>query len=178
MSEFENENGNKARHGSFPWRRVAIAGAIAVVAMGVGAAAATNGVSTFYGPAMHVAMNKGGGMGMGFAERRFERTMREIEATDEQADRLRDIFEAARDELMPARADFHAFRDELAALISAPRIDRDAAERLRAERVEALDRASRRMTEALLEAAEVLTPEQRVALVEKFEERRWHGRRR
>lgn len=174
MNEFDQDNANKAPRGASPWRRVAIAGAIAVVAMGVGAAAATNGASTFYGPAMHVAMGSGG---MGFAERRFDRMMTEIEASDEQADRLRDIFEAARDDLMPAKADFHAFRDELASLISQPRIDRAAAERMRAERVEAIDEASRRMTEAFIEAAEVLTPEQRVALVEKFEERRWHGRR-
>jgi len=176
MSEFDQDSGNKAPRNASPWRRVAIAGAIAVVAMGVGAAAATSGASTFYGPAMHVAMGTGG-MGQGFAERRFNRLMSEIEASDEQADRLRDIFEAAREDLMPARADFHSFRDDLAALITAPRIDRAAAEQMRAERVEAIDEASRRMTEAFLEAAEVLTPEQRVALVEKFEERRWHGRR-
>ncbi|MGY6707332.1 MAG: Spy/CpxP family protein refolding chaperone [Rhizobiaceae bacterium] len=176
MNDFNQDSGNKAPRGTSPWRRVAIAGAIAVVAMGVGAAAATSGVSTFYGPAMHVAMGSGG-MGKGFAERRFDRMMTEIEASDEQAERLRDIFEAARDDLMPARADFHAFRDDLAALITAPRIDRAAAERMRAERVEAIDEASRRMTEAFIEAAEVLTPEQRVALVEKFEERRWQGRR-
>jgi Spy/CpxP family protein refolding chaperone len=60
---------------------------------------------------------------------------------------------------------------------AAPEIDREAAERLRAEKIETIDRASRRMTDALIEAAEVLTPEQRAALIEKFEERRWHRRR-
>lgn len=177
MSEFDREESGRTPPAKSPWRRVAIAGAIAVVAMGVGAAAATNGMSTFYGPAMHVAMNTGGGMGMGFAERRFERMMSEIGASAEQADRLRDIFESVHEDLMPERSDFHSFREELASLIASPRIDRAAAERLRAERVEAIDRASRRLTDAVLEAAEVLTPEQRVALVEKFEERRWHGRR-
>lgn len=176
MNEFDQDSGNQAPRKSSPWRRVAIAGAVAVVAMGVGAAAATGGASTFYGPAMHVAMSSSG-MGSGFAERRFDRMMSEIEASDEQADRLREIFEAAREDLMPARDDFRSFRDDLAALIAAPQIDRNAAEQMRAERVEAIDEASRRMTEAFLEAAEVLTPEQRVALVEKFEERRWHGRR-
>jgi len=177
MSEYENENGNGAPRGTSPWRRVAVAGAIAVVAMGVGAAAATGGVSTFYGPAMHVAMNTGGGMGKGFVNRGFGRMMDEIGASDDQAEKLRGIFEAARDDLMPARTDFESLRTELTALISAPEIDREAAERMRAERVEAIDSASRRMTEAFIEAAEVLTPEQRVVLVENMKDRRWHGRR-
>jgi periplasmic protein CpxP/Spy len=177
MSDMDDERPEKGRRLPTGWlRRVGVAGLVAVVAIGVGAAAATNGASTFYGPAMHVAMGKGG-IGTSFAERRFERVMTEIEATDEQADRLRDIFEATRDELMPERADLHEFRDELAALIAAPEIDREAAERLRAEKIETIDRASRRMTDALIEAAEVLTPEQRAALIEKFEERRWHRRR-
>jgi periplasmic protein CpxP/Spy len=178
MSEFDNENGNEARRGASPWRRVAIAGAIAVVAMGVGAAAATNGVSTFYGPAMHVAMNTGGGMGKGFIDRRFGQIMDEIGASREQSEKLRGIFEAARDDLMPARSDFESIRGEMTALISAPKIDREAAERMRAQRVEAIDRASRRMTDAFIEAAEVLTPEQRLVLVENMKDRRWHGRRR
>jgi periplasmic protein CpxP/Spy len=177
MSEFENENGNKAPRGSLPWRRLAIAGAIAVAAMGVGAAAATGGVSTFYGPAMHVAMNTGGGMGKGFVDRGFGRMMDEIGASQEQADSLRGIFEATRDDLMPARADFEAFHTELTALISAPQIDREAAERMRTERIEAIDQASRRVTEAFIEAAEVLTPEQRLVLAENMKDRRWHGRR-
>ena len=177
MSEYDDDNSRNRRRRASTVRRLVFAGAIAVASMGVGAAAATNGVSAFYGPVMHVAMNTGGGMGMSFAERRFEQMMSEIGASAEQADRLRDIFESVHEDLMPERSDFHSFREELASLIASPRIDRAAAERLRAERVEAIDRASRRLTDAVLEAAEVLTPEQRVALVEKFEERRWHGRR-
>lgn len=181
MSEFDKGNGGQNPRGAFPWRRVTIAGAIAVVAMGVGAAAATNGVSTFYGPAMHMAMSTGGGMGMGmgkgFVDRRFGAVMDEIGASQEQADKLRGIFETTRDDLMPARSDFESFRNELTALIQAPEIDRETAERLRAERVEAIDKASRRMTDAFIEAAEVLTPEQRVVLVENLKDRRGFGRR-
>ena len=50
---------------------MAIAGAVAVVAMDSGAAAATGGASTFYGPAMHVAIEFQW-HGHGFAERRFD----------------------------------------------------------------------------------------------------------
>ena len=102
--------------------------------------------------------------------------MSEIEASDEQADRLREIFEAARDDLMPARDDFRSFRDESGG------IDRRAADPTATPPSRCVPSVSRRstrppgrMTEAFLEAAEVLTPEQRVALVEKFEERRWHA---
>ncbi|MGY6708145.1 MAG: Spy/CpxP family protein refolding chaperone [Rhizobiaceae bacterium] len=177
MSEFDKDTGGQNARGGFPWRRVTIAGAIAVVAMGVGAAAATSGVSTFYGPAMHMAMSTGGGMGKGFVDRRFGAVMDEIGASQEQSDKLRGIFEATRDDLMPARSDFENFRNELTALIQAPEIDRETAERLRAERVEAIDKASRRMTDAFIEAAEVLTPEQRVVLVENMKDRRGFGRR-
>ena len=55
------------------------------------------------------------------------------------------------------------------------RVDRRG-EELRAERVPAIDEASRKMTAAILDAAEVLTPEQRKELVEHFEERGGHGR--
>ena len=119
----------------------------------------------------------GMGMGKGFVDRRFGAVMDEIGASQEQADKLRGIFETTRDDLMPARSDFESFRNELTALIQAPEIDRETAERLRAERVEAIDKASRRMTDAFIEAAEVLTPEQRVVLVENMKDRRGFGRR-
>jgi Spy/CpxP family protein refolding chaperone len=166
--------------------RIVIGGAAVAVAAGVGVAAATTGGSVFYGPAMHAAMGSGGmgmgpggmrgRMGAGFAERRFGAVMEEIEATPEQSERLRAIFTDARADLAPVAEQLHGLREEIAALVGAEQIDRQAAETLRAERVAEIDDASRRVVQAFLDAAEVLTPEQRAALLERFQERGGHRR--
>jgi Spy/CpxP family protein refolding chaperone len=63
-------------------------------------------------------------------------------------------------------------------LLSQPQIDRGALEALRAKQSRAMDEISRRLTQSLADAAEVLTPEQRGKLAERMERRRgrWHGR--
>jgi Spy/CpxP family protein refolding chaperone len=78
--------------------------------------------------------------------------------------------------MRPVFRDFRDTHEAVAEIIAAPTIDRAAAEKLRSERIAAIDAASRKMTTALVEAAEVLTPEQRAKLVEHFKERRSHGR--
>jgi protein CpxP len=157
------------------WRRGTIVAIVAAVTVVGGAGVAT--VMANDGPglgrhAMHAAWGGGGR----FAERRFERMIEEIDATPEQADALRAIFEGARDDLSGMRDEMRGVREEVVAILSAETIDRAAAERLRAERTQSLDQASRRMTQALLDAAEVLTPAQRAELVERIGERRGHGR--
>lgn len=114
--------------------------------------------------------------GMKFGERRMERMLDEIDATPEQAEKLKQIFASVREDIGPMFEDMRDTREDIADLLAAPTVDRAAAEKLRAERVAAIDEASRKMTAAILDAAEVLTPEQRKELVEHFEERGHHGR--
>lgn len=113
---------------------------------------------------------------MGFAGHGIGRVLDEIDATDEQADKIFDILDEARGEVRPLMREFRDTREDLAELLAAETIDRQAAETLRAERVASLDQASKTMTEALLNAADVLTPEQRAELVKLFEERGRRGR--
>lgn len=172
----------KARWG----RRIVIGGIAAAAVAGIGLAAATGGEfgrgmgGQGWGMDGH-GWGKGGqgmhaSMGRGFAERGLERMLDGIDATPEQADKIRAIVEAARNDLEPAIDGMRGTRDKVAEMLAAPTIDRTAAEALRAERVAAMDQASRRLTTAILDAAEVLTPEQRAELADHFKERGRHGR--
>jgi len=54
-------------------------------------------------------------------------------------------------------------------LLAAPTIDRAAIEKLRAEQITLADASSKRMTQALADAGEVLNPEQRKKLAERMQ---------
>jgi Spy/CpxP family protein refolding chaperone len=57
-------------------------------------------------------------------------------------------------------------------LLSAPSVDRNALEAVRVQQMQAVDAASKRLTRALADAADVLTPEQRKTVAERFARRR------
>jgi periplasmic protein CpxP/Spy len=99
----------------------------------------------------------------------------EIDATDAQRARLDPIVKQAVKDLMPMHERFHQARKQGVGLLTAPSLDRGALERLRAEQIQAADTASQRLTQALADVADVLTPEQRRHLAERLERRRgWH----
>lgn len=101
----------------------------------------------------------------------------EIEATEEQKRRLEPIVKQAASDLLPMRERLHAGRREALELLVQERIDPAALEALRARQIGLADEASRRLTHAIAEAADVLTPSQRKGLAEHFarRHRRWHG---
>jgi Spy/CpxP family protein refolding chaperone len=96
----------------------------------------------------------------------------EIDATDDQKQRLAPIVKDAVKDLAPLREKFHATRKQAIELFSQDQIDPAAIEALRAEKMRLADEASRRFSRALSEAAEVLTPEQRKSLAQRFERHR------
>jgi Spy/CpxP family protein refolding chaperone len=63
------------------------------------------------------------------------------------------------------------------ALLAAPTIDRAALEQARVARMQVEDARSRRIVQAMADAAEVLTPEQRTKVAERFAKRMDHWRR-
>jgi Spy/CpxP family protein refolding chaperone len=150
-----NETPNGGRYGTSFIVGVGIA---AVIAIGAGAAVA-QGFKGGWGPG-----GMAGHMGMRFAEHRFERVMDQIDATDEQQDRIWAIVDRTRSEMRPMGREFRGMREEVAALLSAPTIDRAAVEALRVKRLAEVDAASKKAVAAVIEAAEVLTPEQRAKL--------------
>ena len=98
-----------------------------------------------------------------------------VDATDDQKSKVQAILDRTLDDLEglhPDRADLHA---QVKGLLTAETIDRDAIERLRSEHLERFDLASKRISTALADVAEVLTPEQRTELAELAES--FHGRR-
>ncbi len=94
----------------------------------------------------------------------------EVDATDEQKQKLTGIFVGAANDLMPIHAEFMESRQagELVGLLTAPAVDRAAIESFRAEKMALADKASRRIAQALGEAAEVLTPAQRAEVGERL----------
>ena len=98
----------------------------------------------------------------------------EVDATPKQQQKLAAIAKDAAKELVPLRERMHETRKQAIALLSASNIDRAAIEKLRAAQLAQAETASRRLTQALADAAEVLTPEQRKKLAEHVG--RGHGR--
>ncbi|MDP3898406.1 MAG: Spy/CpxP family protein refolding chaperone [Mesorhizobium sp.] len=151
-------------------------GVAAVLVVGAGLAVASD-----VGPGMRMGGHGGphmmnAGFGGGFMEHGMERVLDGIDATPEQKTKIWKIVDDARAEMMPVVRDMRAARGEVLDLLAAPTVDRAAAETLRAERFAAMDAASRRMTTAVLDAAEVLTPEQRAKIAAHVKDRgpkRW-----
>jgi periplasmic protein CpxP/Spy len=131
--------------------------------------------------ARHQGMHEGhGGMREHGGHHRMDRMLRSVGASDEQRAKIRDIFAKARADVNPDPKARQASRQKMAELLSAPTVDRAALEQLRAARTADHERMSRRMSQAMADAAEVLTPEQRAKMAAKLKERqermgRHHG---
>lgn len=108
------------------------------------------------------------GDGHGWSTERMEhgtdRMLRRVNATAEQQTKIHAIIDAASKDIKPIRDSLHGTHEKLRALLAAPQIDTAAIEALRAQRSAAMDQISRRMTSALEDAVNVLTPDQRQKL--------------
>ena len=113
------------------------------------------------------------------AERMIKHVAIEIDATKEQQDKLVTVAKSAIKDLLPMRGKISEARTKVRDLLTQPTIDRSAIEKLRAEQMELFDAASKRVMQAIGDAAEILTPTQRKTLNERAEQfrgfrRRWH----
>jgi protein CpxP len=93
--------------------------------------------------------------------------LRDVDATEEQKERVSAIVGAALTDLHGLKERHHANRDEFHAQLTGPAVDRGALERIRKAELALAEEASRRLVDAVADAAEVLTPEQRKALAER-----------
>ncbi|MCW5624355.1 MAG: Spy/CpxP family protein refolding chaperone [Burkholderiales bacterium] len=91
-----------------------------------------------------------------------------VKATDSQKLQVRGILTATFDDLRGLAETHRHNRHALFQVLSADTVDRAQLEALRQSELALADRASRRITQALADTADVLTPEQRRELAERF----------
>jgi periplasmic protein CpxP/Spy len=92
--------------------------------------------------------------------------MRDIDASPAQQEQVSKILGGAVDDLFRLRDKHQANRDAFAAQLGGASIDRGALEEIRKSEIALADEASRRFVQALADVADVLTPEQRQALIQ------------
>jgi protein CpxP len=104
----------------------------------------------------------------------------ELDATPDQQMKIASIAKAAVADLLPLRERAQAARGQAVALLTAPTIDRAAVEKLRTDQVALAESASKRVVQALADASDVLTPDQRrrvgdfITLFDAGPWARWH----
>lgn len=162
-------------------RRWVIAGLAAATVAAVGSSLAWHDRADAHG-----MMGRGFGYGAGPVDpaamsKRIDAAVQwmlaDVDATDEQRTRIAAIVKAAANDLAAMRGKHMEARRRTVELLAAPTIDRAQIEAVRVEQMQLADSATRRMTQALADAAEVLNPEQRAKLAEKWEQRRGHRHR-
>jgi Spy/CpxP family protein refolding chaperone len=139
---------------------------IATLAIAIAAVVAYTTNAFSFGPGH---WHRSGGMFAPFdparAEERADRAVRhlaiELDATNEQQEKLRAIVRATVKDLVPMRDQAHAARLQARELLTRETIDRAALERFRTEQVALADAFSKRLAQAVGDAADVLTPGQR-----------------
>lgn len=157
--------------------------ASALVLGGVGLGMARSAVSQGYGPhggwsddrPMHDGMGPqqghhgwghhqrfGGGMfGPGSVERMVDRLARATDSSSEQKQKMNAIAQRAGTDVLALREKFLAGRAQMRDVLAAPTIDRAKLETLRVEQMKLADDASKRITAAVADIGDVLTPTQR-----------------
>jgi periplasmic protein CpxP/Spy len=100
--------------------------------------------------------------------------LRELDATEEQQQKIGAIASAAVNDLMALKDRHRANHEQIVAALAGPNVDRAQLEQARKNGIAMADEASRRLAQAFADAAEVLTPEQREKALEHI--RSHHGR--
>lgn len=147
-----------------------------VIAAALTGAAVTKALSNpfGYGPGWHGARGHWGSVPLdpAMVEDRADRMVRhlsiELDANNEQQEKLRVIVRGMLKDVLPARERAFAARNQARELLTATTIDRTALEKLRADQIALADSVSKRITQAIGDAGEVLSPEQRRKLADRL----------
>jgi periplasmic protein CpxP/Spy len=138
---------------------------------------ASSAFSQGFGPPWHSRPFSGQAFDPAAIEDRADKMMRhlsiEVDATAEQQERLRGIMRSTVRDLLPLREKAMATRERGRELLLQTTIDRGAIESLRTEQMALADQATRRISQALGDAASVLNVDQRRKLAERID--RWRA---
>ena len=141
--------------------------AVAVLAVAAGAAQVAQAM-----PGGHEGRHGGDMMGGHRGGMLAERALDSVNATADQRSRIQAIFKAAQDDMAKQREGHRALREQAMALFTQPTVDARAAEALRQQQLAQHDARSKRTMQAMLDAAAVLSPEQRKQLADRMAQRR------
>ncbi|MGL4605672.1 MAG: Spy/CpxP family protein refolding chaperone [Iodobacter sp.] len=166
-------------------RRIAM---VAVLGLSLGGIAYAAAPVVCDGPGMMMGGGMGGGMGMmgGMGDgpgrhhanpeqmqkrmqARLQKSLQEVGATEAQQSQLLKLADQASAERKAHHESMRGERAEFRKALSQPTVDAAQLETLRAARIKAMDDTSRKMTAIMLEASKILTPEQRLKLMEKMD---------
>ena len=109
---------------------------------------------------------EGMGMGMGMDGAHMGRVLDAVKATPDQRVQIKAIMEAAHADLKGQHEAGRSLHQQMQAAFAQPTVDARAVESLRAQIAAQHDTASKRMTQAMLDASKVLTPDQRKTLAD------------
>jgi|ERR1051325_10491383 Spy/CpxP family protein refolding chaperone len=152
-----------------PWKRIALATIAVVILVGAGAKIFAHSAAAPF--ADHCAFAGADSDAMAKRTDLMVRFMLSgVDATDAQQTKIADIAKSAISELRILREKHTDGHKAVAALLSQPNIDRAAIDSLRAEQIQLADAASRRIAQALADAAEVLTVGQRAVVVDRVQQ--------
>src|SRR5688500_902775 len=158
-------------------KRAALATLVATVVVGAGftAFAWGHGFGGWrHGGFMHGAMDPA--KMEAHLDRMLPHLYLELGATDVQKQQLDPIVKSAARDLIALRGKLHDEKRQALGLLTSPQVDRTALEALRQQHVQLHEELSKRVTQALADVADVLTPEQRKQLGERIGRMRgWRG---
>jgi protein CpxP len=109
-----------------------------------------------------------------FMQKRLEKMLDMLKATDSQRTAIKAIAERMFAEMQPIHQQHKQLHDAMVAAFTADTVDRAAVEKLRLQVTAMVDQGSQVLSKGLLDAAQVLTPEQRQTLAKFIQEH--HGR--
>jgi Spy/CpxP family protein refolding chaperone len=123
---------------------------------------------------MHDGMGGGGMMFRGSPEhmgRMIDHMLDGLNASDAQRSQIKQIAAGAAADLKAQHEAGRALRQRSMQAFTAPTVDAAAVEQVRQQMLQQHDQMSRRMTQAMLDVARVLTPEQRARVGERMRDR-------
>lgn len=108
-------------------------------------------------------------------EKRVDRALNGTDATADQKKKVSGILEQAFKDMKPLHDQRAENRKAMAEAMQAPTIDKAKIESLRQEQMKVSDASSKRFTQALTDAGDVLSAPQRQAFFKSWTERKGHG---